>query len=93
MTAPSTGEQIAGGPPVGDRVEVRLTGTVLVRHDGKYPSVQIELDGDIVVAGTVCAQCDPDAECEDTHHPVRDQVTTFDAPDAVVVLERAGGAR
>lgn len=90
MTAPEPGGQIAGGPQVGDRVEVRLTGTVLRRYDGKYSSVQIELDGDSVTASTVCAQCDPDTDCEDTHHPGRDQVTTSDAPDAVVVLERAG---
>ena len=81
------------GPQVGDRVKVTITGTVLVRRDGKYPSVTIELDHDIVSAGTVCAECDPSADCEDVSHPARDQVLTFADPTEVVVVERTGGAR
>lgn len=81
------------GPDVGDRVLVALTGTVRARRYGRYPSLEIELDSDLVVAGTVCAECDPGADCDDDRHPVRDQVLTFDDPANVGVVARtAGGA-
>lgn len=80
MSAPAT------GPQVGDRVEVTLTGTVRVRHTGKYPSVEIELDADLVSAGR-------HPEDADIATATREVVTTFAAPDSVVVIERTGGAR
>lgn len=89
MSAP----QQPSGPQVGDRVKVTLTGTVRVRRGGRYPSLEIELDPDIVSASTVCAECEPPGDCDDDRHPIRDQVLTFADPAEVVVINRAGGAR
>lgn len=41
-------ESDATGPQVGDRVEVRITGTVVRRDGGKHPMLMVELDGDLV---------------------------------------------
>jgi hypothetical protein len=83
MSGPET------GPQVGDRIKVALTGTVRVRHDGKYPSVQIELDDDIISVGSTCEEgCDEYDSCS---HARRETVTAFAAPDEVVVIKRASG--
>lgn len=83
----------SGGPQVGDRVEVTITGTVLKINAHGGPNLYIELDPDVVVAGDFCPECGTSGvECEDSAHAWRDQVTTFEAPDRVVLLSR-GGAR
>lgn len=43
-----TGEPNTAGPRVGDRVEVRITGTVVQRSGDQRPMLHVELDNDLV---------------------------------------------